>query len=249
MRFSVICCARKIAPLTLKHSNLPEEFVRRCTEVIEYEAPKLPTHRQVSLKRQKTNFELHKPWSSVFQHSNYPVKKTNKIWVEPIKDWCFFRGDRVEILTGKDKGKQGIITYIVQERNWVIVQGMNMVFSKPRTHPYHYLLKEAPLLVNKQVVLVDPGDLKPTQVEWRYDEEGNRVRVSIRTGRLLPIPEMEEETIDYKTKSSYIERGKDTVDAAMCKVTFVPKLKTFEMDLMDEYGIKEDRIPAKTYWY
>lgn len=48
---------------------------------------------------------------------------------------------------------------------------------------------------------------KPTQVEWRYDEEGNRVRVSLRSGKILPIPAEEEETLYYKTLKSYI--GKD----------------------------------------
>lgn len=28
-----------------------------------------------------------------------------------------------------------------------------------------------------------------------------------------------------------------------------PKLKTFEMDIMDEMDIKEDRVPKKHYWY
>lgn len=45
------------------------------------------------------------------------------------------------------------------------------------------------------------------------------------------------------------EKDKDTLEEHLSKVTFVPKLKTFEMDIMDEYGIKEDRVPAKTYWY
>lgn len=35
------------------------------------------------------------------------------------------RGDRVEIMVGKDKGKQGIISQVIQERNWVIVEGLN----------------------------------------------------------------------------------------------------------------------------
>jgi len=33
------------------------------------------------------------------------------------------------------------------------------------------------------------------------------------------------------------------------KITFSPLLKTFEMDIMDEMDIKEDRVPAPTYWY
>lgn len=41
----------------------------------------------------------------------------------------------------------------------------------------------------------------------------------------------------------------DTSEKELQKVTFVPKLLTFEEDLMQELGIKEDRKPAKTYWY
>lgn len=29
---------------------------------------------------------------------------------------------------------------------------------------------------------------KPTDIEWRYTEEGERVRVSVRTGRIIPKP-------------------------------------------------------------
>lgn len=32
-------------------------------------------------------------------------------------------------------------------------------------------------------------------------------------------------------------------------ITFSPELKTFEMDVMDDMGIKEDRVAAPTYWY
>ena len=33
------------------------------------------------------------------------------------------------------------------------------------------------------------------------------------------------------------------------EITFQPKLSTFEMDIMEEMGIEEDRIPKKSYWY
>lgn len=48
------------------------------------------------------------------------------------------------------------------------------------------------------------------QAEWRYTEEGERVRVSSRTGRVIPIPKLAEETPDYKTKATYVEQDKDT---------------------------------------
>lgn len=47
------------------------------------------------------------------------------------------------------------------------------------------------------------------QVEWRYTEEGDRVRVSKRTGRIIPIPKAAYETYDYKTPTSYKGKLKD----------------------------------------
>ena len=53
-------------------------------------------------------------------------------------------------------------------------------------------------------------------MEWRYDEEGERVRFSKRTGFTLPIPSSAEETADYKSKQSYVEnKKKDTVSDFM----------------------------------
>ena len=49
-------------------------------------------------------------------------------------------------------------------------------------------------------------------MEWRFDEEGERVRVSKRTGLTIPIPSSADETADYKTKKNYVEnKKKDTV--------------------------------------
>jgi len=48
---------------------------------------------------------------------------------------------------------------------------------------------------------------KSTAIEWRYTEAGEKVRVSVRTGRIIPIPKAAEETYDYKTKATY--KGKN----------------------------------------
>ena len=44
-------------------------------------------------------------------------------------------------------------------------------------------------------------------------------------------------------------RDKDTDKNEVSKVTFTPKLKTFEQDIMDQMGIKEDRQYRKSFWY
>lgn len=59
-----------------------------------------------------------------------------------------------------------------------------------------------------------------TAIEWRYTDDGTRVRVSKRTGRIIPIPAADNETIDYKLPSLYKERPKDTIKADVEQITF-----------------------------
>lgn len=63
---------------------------------------------------------------------------------------------------GKDKGKQGIVAEVIQERNWVLVEGMNTylrTLGKTRKFPGILITQEAPLLVTSEVSLVDPTDM------------------------------------------------------------------------------------------
>lgn len=169
-----------------------------------------------------------------------------------LENWLFFRGDRVEVLVGRDKGKQGIITQVIQERNWVIVEGLNAhhrVVGADKDYPGVLIKSESPLLVTHQVKLIDPLDLQPGDVEWRFTEEGERVRVSLRSGRIIPIPKMNEETKDFKSLSTYMAKEKDTEANIVTEITFKPALSTFEMDIMESMGIEEEGIPKKTYWY
>lgn len=41
----------------------------------------------------------------------------------------------------------------------------------------------------------------------------------------------------------------DVLKQFSLQITFKPKLATFEMEIMESMGIKEDRVPAKSYWY
>lgn len=52
-------------------------------------------------------------------------QKLPKVDRIPDDEWTIFRGDIVEILTGPDHGKQSTVSYVVRERNWVFVEGMN----------------------------------------------------------------------------------------------------------------------------
>jgi len=59
-----------------------------------------------------------------------------------------------------------------------------------------------------------------TKIEWRYTEDGQHVRVSVRTGRVIPIPVSAMETRDYKIPALYKEQPKDTTKKEVMEVTF-----------------------------
>uniref|UniRef100_A0ABI7X3Q2 Large ribosomal subunit protein uL24m n=1 Tax=Felis catus TaxID=9685 RepID=A0ABI7X3Q2_FELCA len=107
-------------------------------------------------------YGMSRPGSLADKRKNPPGTRRRRVAVEPVSDeeWHLFCGDRVEVLEGKDAGKQGKVVQVIRQRNWVVLEGLN-------TH-YRYVGKtvdsrgtmipsEAPLL-HRQVKLVDPVD-------------------------------------------------------------------------------------------
>lgn len=240
-------------PRKYHYSNYPERYIKKQTEFVEWKSPPYPNYQPRTIRyRQHAYYDIHRPWTSDFQNQNNPNVKHPRIYVEPIKKFYFFVGDYVQILNGKDAGKKGTVNYVVEERNWVCVKGLNLQHSleqRDRNFPGLLNSTEAPLLAPRDVSLIDPEDNQPTKIEWRYDEQGNEVRVSLRTGRIIKIPSKAYETKDYLVAGAYKDQPKDTPEDEVCKVSFKPTINTFEMEIMKEMGIKDDRIPYPMYWY
>ena len=242
---------------TKDFANLPERYViRKSTKLVS----KSEDHPASNPHLHFTGLQeaiMERPWTDDYFKQVSVSEKRHGLFVKPIKesDWMWFRGDRVELLTGDDKGKEGIINYIVQERNWVTVEGLNVEYEfmgedKKKNFPGMMIIKEKPLDVTKDIKLVDPSDEKAADVEWRYKEDGTRIRVSTRTGVEIPIPSEAASTVDYKSKAGYKDnKDKDTKADDVEEITFEPKLATFDMDIMEKMGINETRTPARTYWY
>ncbi|KAL7300589.1 hypothetical protein TKK_0006582 [Trichogramma kaykai] len=248
-RFNIL---KLVGEHSKRFANLPDRYIKRSMERIYWKTPGPPKYLARTHEKKVFKFDMHRPWTNEFKLENPDGQIPEKIHVEPVLHWPFYRGDRVEIMVGPDKGKQGIVKIIYEERNWVIVEGLNTVLEmmgKTKDFPGMPIRKEMPLLITTDVQHVDPTDLKPTKIEWRYTEEGELVRVSVRTGRIIPVPPSHYETIDYKTPESYVEGDKDTIKAEVQKMTYEPNLKTFDMDLKDKLGIVENRVRKKTYWY
>ncbi len=94
------------------------------------------------------------------------------------------KGDKVVVLAGKDRGKQGEVLKVLPKEDRVVVQGVNMVKRHQRATQFNaggIQEKEAALHVSN-VAHLDPKDGKPTRVGFKSLEDGRKVRYAKRSG-------------------------------------------------------------------
>ena len=99
------------------------------------------------------------------------------------------KGDRVVVLAGKDRGREGVVAAALPERNKVIVEGVNVArkHTKPRSaeQPGGIIDKAMPIHVSN-VAVISPQDGKPTRIGYRLAGNGSKVRICKRTGAEIP---------------------------------------------------------------
>ncbi|MBB5694460.1 50S ribosomal protein L24 [Muricoccus pecuniae] len=97
------------------------------------------------------------------------------------------KGDRVQVLAGKDKGKRGEVLSVSPTENRAVVQGVNIVkrHAKPQgmNQPGGIQEKEAPIHLSN-LALIDPKSDKPTRVGFRLDGD-KKVRVAKASGEVI----------------------------------------------------------------
>jgi large subunit ribosomal protein L24 len=97
------------------------------------------------------------------------------------------KGDKVVVLSGKDKGKHGEVTKSMPRDGKVIVSGVNIAtrHTKPsQENPQGGLSRfEAPMHVSK-VAIEDPKTGRPTRVRFEV-KDGKKVRVAVRSGETI----------------------------------------------------------------
>jgi len=100
------------------------------------------------------------------------------------------KGDRVMVITGKDKGKQGAVLRVLADDK-VVVENINMVKRNVRPNPMRgepggILDKEAPLHISN-VAIVNPQTGKADRVGVKVLEDGRKVRVFKSNGEVLDV--------------------------------------------------------------
>ncbi len=98
------------------------------------------------------------------------------------------KGDRVEVITGAEKGKRGEVLRVLPKENRAVVQGVRMAtkHTKPTGmgQPGGIQEVEAPIHLSN-LMLVDPKTDKKTRVGYRVLEDGRKVRIAKAGGGVI----------------------------------------------------------------
>jgi large subunit ribosomal protein L24 len=96
------------------------------------------------------------------------------------------KGDKVVILTGKDKGRSGQVLQVMPKEDRAVVRGINLVKRHQRqsaSQEAGIITKEAPIHLSN-LAIADPKDGKPTRVGFKIDGD-KKVRVAKRSGVVI----------------------------------------------------------------
>lgn len=99
----------------------------------------------------------------------------------------FKTGDKVVVISGKDKGKEGKITHVLRSENRVVVEGINIVKKHVKGNGQtagSINEVEAPIHASN-VMIVDPKTKKPTRIGHSVNKDGKKIRVTKKSNSSL----------------------------------------------------------------
>jgi large subunit ribosomal protein L24 len=97
------------------------------------------------------------------------------------------KGDKVVVLTGRDKGRSGEVVQMMPKEERALVRGVNMVKRHQRqtmNQEGGIISKEAPVHLSN-LGFADPKDGKPSRVGFKILDDGRKVRFAKRSGELI----------------------------------------------------------------
>jgi large subunit ribosomal protein L24 len=98
------------------------------------------------------------------------------------------KGDRVVVIAGRDKGRQGEVLRVIPAESRVVVQGVQMVKRHQKqsmANPQGGIVQKEAAIAISNVAHIDPKDGKPTRVGFKFLEDGRKVRFSKRSGEQI----------------------------------------------------------------
>ena len=94
------------------------------------------------------------------------------------------KGDKVIVLTGRDKGRSGEVIAVHPDAERALVRGVNMVkrHQKQTAQQEGGIISKEATVHLSNLALADPKDGKPTRVGFKVMTDGKRVRIAKRSG-------------------------------------------------------------------
>lgn len=96
-------------------------------------------------------------------------------------------GDKVRVIAGKDKGKEGTIKQIIAKSNRVIVSDVNKIKKHQKatnTNPNGGIVDTEGAIDASNVMFIDPSTNKPTRLGVKV-EDGKKVRFAKKSGKTV----------------------------------------------------------------
>jgi large subunit ribosomal protein L24 len=97
------------------------------------------------------------------------------------------KGDKVVVLSGKDKGRTGEVLSVQPKEDKALVRGVNMIRrhqKQSQSEQGGIITKEAPIHLSN-LAIADPKDGKPTRVGFQFQKDGTKVRIAKRSGEVI----------------------------------------------------------------
>ena len=96
-------------------------------------------------------------------------------------------GDKVVVIAGKDRGKDGIITKVLKNENKVIIEGINVAKKhvKPNGGASGSIIEMELPIDASNVMILDPKTKKRTRIGHSVDKKGKKVRVCKKSNEVL----------------------------------------------------------------
>ena len=97
------------------------------------------------------------------------------------------KGDKVVVLTGRDKGKTGEVLRVLRDLDRVVVQGVNVVkrHTRPSAAQTGGIVEKELGIHISNVAHIDPKSNRPTRVGYKVLADGRKVRFAKRSGEVI----------------------------------------------------------------
>jgi large subunit ribosomal protein L24 len=139
------------------------------------------------------------------------------------RDWNIVRGDRVMVIgRHPEAGKQGEVMKVLRSLDRVLVKGVAVASKSVKGNPERGIpgrvMQRERSIPYSQVALVDPVTNKPTRVVRKLLDDGTKVRVSKKSGSIIPRPAV----LEYRKRPvNAVVTESDTAEEDAWEVTYV----------------------------